>query len=337
MRAVHNPPNPFESAHRHLLEPAPEARVEVYEDASRTILSRNESPDLPFRWSLNPYRGCFHACAYCYARPTHEYWGLGAGSDFDTKLILKRDAPALLRQTFLRRSWQGELVLFSGVTDCYQPMEATYGLTRACLEICAEFRNPVAIITKGTLILRDLDILQTLQRDAWVRVYLSVPFVTADMARKMEPRAPSPEKRFETMRALSDAGLSVGVSLAPIIPGLNDQDMPQVLRRARQSGATEAFMNLLRLPGHSATVFWERLAEAFPDRVQRIRHRLASARGGDPSDSRYFERRVGHDEAWRTIEHLFAVTRRTLGYPAHEDTVIPNTFRRPTTAQTTLF
>ncbi|MDE3035985.1 MAG: radical SAM protein, partial [Nitrospirota bacterium] len=176
MQPVSNPPNPFESQHRHLLEPAPRAKLQVFEDSAREIISSNDSPDLPFRWSLNPYRGCFHACAYCYARPTHEYWGFGAGTDFDSKIIVKREAPTLLRRTLLKPSWHGELIVFSGNTDCYQPLEAAYGLTRACLEVCAEFRNPVGLITKAALITRDLDVLRRLHDQAWVQVYFSIPF-----------------------------------------------------------------------------------------------------------------------------------------------------------------
>src|SRR5436309_2113160 len=163
VKLVSNPPNPFESQYRELLEPPPSVKVQIYEDDTRSILSHNDSPDLAFRWSVNPYRGCFHACAYCYARPTHEYLGFGAGSDFESKLVVKRDAAALLREAFLKPSWRGELVVFSGATDCYQPVEASLGLTRACLEVCAEFRNPVAIITKAALPDRILKIAHRLQ------------------------------------------------------------------------------------------------------------------------------------------------------------------------------
>jgi len=157
VKLVSNPPNPFESQYREFLEPPLSVKIQIYEDDTRSILSHNDSPDLAFRWSVNPYRGCFHACAYCYARPSHEYLGFGAGTDFESKLVVKRNAAALLREAFLKPSWMGELVVFSGVTDCYQPVEASLGLTRACLEVCVEFRNPVAIITKGALVLRDLE------------------------------------------------------------------------------------------------------------------------------------------------------------------------------------
>lgn len=196
MRLVSNPQNPFESEHRDLLEPPSRVQLQVFEDATREILSKNESPDLPFRWSLNPYRGCFHACAYCYARPSHEYWGFGAGTDFESKLIVKQEAPRLLRERFLKPSWKGELIVFSGNTDCYQPLEATYGLTRACLQVCAEFRNPVGVITKSALVARDLDVLTQLHERASVRVHLSIPFADDEMGRKIEPQAPSITKRF---------------------------------------------------------------------------------------------------------------------------------------------
>src|SRR5947199_1604506 len=185
VRTISNPPNPFESTHRELLAPPPHVQLEVFEDVTRQILSRNESPDLPFRWSLNPYRGCFHACAYCYARPTHEYLGLGAGTDFERKITVKPDAPRLLREAFDRRSWQGELVVFSGVTDCYQPLEASYRLTRGCLEVCREYRNPVAIITKAPLVERDVDVLVELSRETDASVTVSIPLWDRDHARAL--------------------------------------------------------------------------------------------------------------------------------------------------------
>ena len=174
MRLISNPPNPFESTQRDGLEVPSRVEIQLIEDDTKQILSRNDSPDLPFKWSVNPYRGCFHACAYCYARPSHEYWGFGAGTDFESKIVLKRRAAALLREAFSKPSWKGELIVFSGNTDCYQPIEATLGLTRACLEVCAEHRNPVGIITKGALPVRDLDVFKQLQEEAWIRVYFSI-------------------------------------------------------------------------------------------------------------------------------------------------------------------
>lgn len=337
MLTVANPPNPYESQHREWLEPPPPVQVQVFEDDSREILSRNESPDLPFRWSVNPYRGCFHACAYCYARPSHEYWGFGAGTDFESKLIIKPDAPDLLRQAFLRPSWRGELIVFSGNTDCYQPLEAAYGLTRACLEVCAEFQNPVGVITKSALIQRDIDLLRRLHDRAWLRVYISIPFADAEVARKVEPHVPSPAKRFATVEALVKAGIPTGVSLAPIIPGLNDQDIPTLLTQARAAGADEAFYTLLRLSGSVEPVFLDRMAAAFPDRIDKIRHRLMEVRGGRLSDSRFYRRQEGSGTYWNMIETLFTVSARKAGFPEPCDRSIPQTFRRPVVGQMALF
>jgi DNA repair photolyase len=337
MRAVSNPPNPFESQHRELLEPARTATVTVFEDESREILSRNDSPDLPFRWSVNPYRGCFHACAYCYARPSHEYWGFGAGTDFDSKIIVKEEAAGLLRRAFDRPSWRGELIVFSGNTDCYQPLEATYGLTRACLSVCAEYRNPVGVITKGALVLRDLDILTRLSREAWVRVYLSIPFSSDNVARKVEPHAPSITRRFETLKTLAEAGIATGISIAPVIPGLNEDDMPELLDRAYRAGARTAVTSLVRLPGSVQPVFLERMKEAFPDRIGKIVNRLREVRGGALTESAFFHRQSGQGTYWDMIEQLFALAKRRSGFVEEGADAMPRTFRRPGGEQTVLF
>lgn len=337
MRAISNPPNPFDSQHRELLEPPHAAKLTVYRDETREILSRNESPDLLFRWSVNPYRGCFHACAYCYARPSHEYWGFGAGTDFDNKIIVKEDAPRLLRRAFDRPSWKGELIVFSGNTDCYQPLEAAYGLTRACLSICAEYRNPVGIITKGALVLRDLDVLDRLHREAWVRVYFSIPFSSDGMARKVEPHAPSITKRFEAMKVMADAGIATGISIAPVIPGLNEGDIPELLERAHQAGARTAVAALLRLSGSVQPVFLERMKEAFPDRIAKIIGRLREVRGGALTDSEFFQRHTGTGVYWDMIEQLFSMTKRRAGFNEDDAGAVPDTFRRPGFEQATLF
>lgn len=337
MRPISNPPNPYESRHRDLLEPAPDVRLQMYDDASRDILSRNDSPDLSFRWSVNPYRGCFHACAYCYARPTHEYWGFGAGTDFESKIVVKRHAARLLRQAFDKPSWKGELIVFSGNTDCYQPIEASLELTRACLEVCADYRNPVAIITKGVLVQRDLDVLTRLQREAWVRVYFSIPFADDDVARRVEPQAPTSRKRFEAMARLSEAGIPTGISISPIIPGLNDEDIPELLERARQAGAREAMSTLLRLAKSVEAVFVERMSEAFPDRFGKMVHRIQEVRRGAMTDGAFFSRHHGEGPYWAMIERLFAVAKRKAGFTKSEDEPVPDSFRRPGTEQARLF
>lgn len=337
MRTVANPPNPFESQHRELLEEPPQVSLQVFEDNTKEILSRNDSPDLPFRWSLNPYRGCSHACAYCYARPTHEYWGFGAGTDFDSKIIVKPDAPALLRKALLKPSWQGELIVFSGNTDCYQPLEASYGLTRACLEVSAEFRNPVGIITKSALVPRDLDILRRLQAEASVQVYFSIAFADAAMARQVEPLVPSPAKRFEAMRRLSEAGIPTAISIAPVIPGLNDDDIPELLRRAREAGAVDATFIILRLSGHVETVFLERMAKAFPDRIGKIVNRIKEVRGGKMTEGQFFKRHQGAGTYWNVIEQIFEISYRRAGFPEAGERPTPKTFRRPGPQQMGLF
>ncbi|HEU4683419.1 MAG TPA: PA0069 family radical SAM protein [Nitrospira sp.] len=337
MRLIANPPNPFHSQSREWLEPPPPVRVELYDDATRDILSRNDSPDLPFRWSLNPYRGCFHACAYCYARPTHEYWGFGAGTDFESKLIVKRNAPELLRQRFDRPSWTGDLIVFSGNTDCYQPVEASFRLTRACLKVCAEYRNPVAVITKGALVLRDTDLLEKLRRDAWVQVYFSIPFADDLVARKVEPHAPSSQKRFEAMAELSKAGIPTGISISPIIPGLNDEDIPELLQRAKEAGASESMATLLRLSGPVEDVFLARMTEAFPDRIAKIRHRIQEVRGGAMTNGAFFARHHGTGPYWNMVEQLYTVAKRKAGFSSSESDSIPRTFRRAEPEQTHLF
>ncbi len=338
MKPISNPPNPFASDHRELLEPAPHAVTQVFKENAGAILSRNDSPDLPFRWSVNPYRGCFHACAYCYARPSHQYWGFGAGTDFESKLIVKPNAADALRAAFAKPSWKGELVVFSGNTDCYQPLEATYALTRGCLTVCAEFRNPVAIVTKAPLIQRDLDLLRILTTLTYLRVYFSVPFADDNVARKVEPQTPSISKRLEAMATLSAAGIPTAVLIGPVIPGLNEQDIPRILHLAKHAGATYAAYTLLRLNDTVQPVFLARMAEAFPDRIKKIVNRLKEVRNGTLEEKRFFTRHRGHGPVWRTIEQLFDVAFRKEGFRRFDrDGAVPNTFIRPASAQCTLF
>lgn len=337
MKVVQNPENPFVSEHRDLLATPQQVRVEVYEEQARSILSRNESLDLPFRWSVNPYRGCFHACAYCYARPSHEFWGFGSGSDFESKLVVKPNAAEQLRAAFLKPSWQGELVVFSGNTDCYQPLEATYQISRACLGVCAEFRNPVGIITKSALIVRDMDYIQALHTDAWVQVYLSIPFANNDTARKVEPQAPSITKRLETLEQLSRAGIPTGVSIAPVIPGLNEHDIPLILKMARDAGATTATYILLRLSDNVESVFLQRMTEAFPDRINKIKGHLQAMRGGKLTEKAFFKRHEGEGPTWRVVEQLFEMAYRKVGFPPAKEEHIPRTFSRPGPVQASLW
>jgi len=293
-------------------------KLEVYEDRTRSILATNDSPDVGFKYSVNPYRGCFHACAYCYARPGHEYLSFGAGTDFDRKIVVKIRAPELLRAAFAKKSWAGDAVVFSGVTDCYQPLEASYRLTRGCLEVCAEAGNPVGIITKAPLIERDLDVLQAIAANTAVRVIVSIPFWDPEKARAIEPYVATPARRVRIIRTLVDAGITVGVNVAPIIPGLNDAEIPNVLAAARDAGATSAGCVLLRLPGPVAQVFEERLRVSMPLAADKILHRIRETRGGALNDPRFGVRGRGEGPYAATIRALFETTARRLGLRPHE-------------------
>lgn len=329
-RPIRNPPNPWHSAEvRYLGEPPP-VRLSIYHDASRTIVSTNDSPDLGFSFSVNPYRGCVHACAYCYARPTHEYLDFGAGTDFDRKIAVKLDAPALLRAVFDRPSWRGDVVMFSGVTDCYQPLEASYRLTRQCLEVCREYRNPVGIVTKAPLVERDLDVLVDLHELARLSVAVSVPLWNRDHARALEPGVATPQRRIETIRRLSEAGIHVTVMVAPLIPGLGDEDMPRVLEAAAEAGARSAAMVMLRLPGPVRQVFEERLREALPLRADRVLGRLRDVRSGALNDPRFGTRMRGEGPYAEATQVLFSRTAARLGLRVgRHEPAAPTPFRRP--------
>lgn len=330
MRPITNPPNPFEHGALEWDGPAPPAQLQIFEERCKRAISENASPDVGFRFGVNPYRGCFHACAYCYARPSHQYWGFGAGTDFDRKLIVKTNVAEQLRRELAAKRWRGDPIVFSGNTDCYQPLEASYALTRACLEACLEVRNPVGVITKSKLVRRDIDLLARLAREARAHVTISIPFVDDAMARAIEPFASSPTQRFETLRLLSDAGVPCGVSLGPVIPGLNDDQIPQILERAKGAGATSAFMILLRLPREVQPVFEARLREAFPLRVDKVRRAIAEMRGGRMNDPRFGSRMRGTGPRWQLIETLFRTTMRRLDLQ-HRDSSMDDVLHGQTT------
>jgi DNA repair photolyase len=332
LKRVSNPPNPWAATEVEWLGEPPSAELEVYEEEVKRALAENDSPDVGFRWSLNPYRGCFSACAYCYARSSHQYWGFGAGTDFDRKIIVKTNAPARLREELSRPSWKGETIAFSGNTDCYQPLEATYRITRQCVEVCRDFRNPVGIITKHALIRRDIDLLAAMSRETKVSATLSIPFADDATGRAIEPGASLPSQRFETLRILSDAGIRTGIGIAPVIPGLNDSDIATLLERARDAGATGAFLILVRLSGQTLPVFEERLAEAFPDRARKIWHAIEEMRGGKRNETRFHDRMVGSGPRWEVIEALFEAQCRRLGLntdPGEDADDEPAASRRP--------
>jgi DNA repair photolyase len=313
MRPISNPPNPWLSTQVEYLDEPPPAELEVYEELAKSALSENESPDIGFRWSVNPYRGCQHACAYCYARPTHQYLGFGAGTDFERRIVVKTNVHELLARELARTSWKREQVVFSGNTDCYQPLEASYELTRRCLEACRARHTPVGVITKSTLVRRDLALLAQLARGPGASVHVSIPFLDERTGRAIEPGAPSPRRRFETLKLLSQAGIETGVSISPLVPGLNESDVAGILERAREAGATRAFMTLLRLPAEVLPVFRERLAAAFPERVRKVENGIREMKLGAWNRSEFGQRMRGSGPRWEAIRSLFEIQCRRLG------------------------
>jgi DNA repair photolyase len=341
-RPTANPPNRFHptTTEYDAESGPPRSAITIMEDQSRSILSRNGSPDLDFRWSANPYRGCVHACSYCYARPSHEYLDLGAGTDFDTKISVKPKAAELLSDAFDRPSWKGELVMFSGVTDCYQAIEKELELTRRMLEVCLEYRNPVAIISKSALVERDLELIAELAREAGAHLSVSLAWVDPELARALEPWAPAPARRLQVIETFAKAGVPVGVMCAPVIPGLNDDQMMRVLEAARDAGATSAAWALLRLPGAVKQVFEERVRAALPLAADKILHRIRETRGGDKLyDPRFHVRGRGEGVYAQTIATLFETTVKRLGLnDRNAERDFPSRFRRPTkSAQLSLF
>ncbi|QDG50068.1 PA0069 family radical SAM protein [Persicimonas caeni] len=318
MKQVDNPPNPWSSTHVEWLGEPPEAELCVYEEQARSILTKNNSPDIPFCFGVNPYRGCYHGCAYCYARPTHQYLDFGAGTDFERKIIVKTNAADLLLRAFEKPGWEREPVAFSGITDCYQPLEASYGITRKCLEVCAKIGNPVAIVTKGSLIRRDVDVLERLNEEAGVHVYVSIPFADDEFGWAVEPHASAISQRFRTIQILSEAGITTGVAIAPIIPGLNDSDVPTILERAAELGATRAFMTLLRLPAEVLPVFEGRIRQVMPDRADKILNTVRDVRQGKLNESQFGGRMVGKGPRWKIISKLFETQCKRLGLNARQ-------------------
>ena len=310
--------------------PPPDRIATTYlKDGSRSIIARNSSPDVPFDTSFNPYRGCEHGCVYCYARPTHEFLGFSAGLDFETKIMVKEDAPDLLRQELASPRWRPQVLGVSGVTDPYQPVERKLEITRRCLAVVGEFRNPVAIITKNSLVRRDIDLLSRLASDRAAAVFVSITTLDAELVRRMEPRTSHPRQRLETLRALADAGIPCGVLVAPIIPGLNDHEIPAILERAAQAGAQAAGYVLLRLPGAVAGLFEEWLGAHFPERKEKVLHFLRSLRGGKLNDSRFGQRMRGGGVFADHIRNLFHGARRRQGLTERRLPLSTKAFRRP--------
>jgi len=336
-----NPPNRFVPIYYEPdidapIDEQPAPYTQFFRDSSRTIIVTNDSPDVGFTHSVNPYRGCEHGCAYCYARPTHEYFGLSAGLDFETKIFVKQDAPELLRRELMKPTWGRHVLAFSGVTDCFQPIERSLRLTRRCLEVCAEFRNPVGIVTKNHLVARDKDFLADLAKEKAAKVMVSVTTLDADLARALEPRASHPKARLAAIRELHDARVPVGVMVAPVIVGLTDHEIPVILEAVAGAGAQYAGYTMLRLPGAVAPVFENWLNLHYPDRVNKVLGRIRDLRDGKLNDSRFGVRMRGEGIWADAVNKLFKLTRKRLNLE-REPELSTAAFRRPGPVQGTLF
>jgi DNA repair photolyase len=339
--AVSNPPNRFEALtlERDIdwdPQEDPSPRTQFLRDLSQTVIAYNKSPDISFNAGVNPYRGCEHGCSYCYARQTHEYLGFSAGLDFETRIMVKENAPELLRRELSSKNWKPQLLAMSGVTDCYQPIERKLQLTRRCLAVLAEFRNPVCLITKNFLVTRDLDLLSELAAHRCVMVHLSINSLDAELARRLEPRAASPRQRLAAVEALAKAGVPVGVLVAPVIPALNDHEMPDVLAAAKAAGAGWAGTEVLRLPLTVAPVFQEWLERNFPEKRDKVLGRIRAIRGGKLNDARFGSRMRGEGIFAEQIAQLFHVACRKVGLPNDGLELSIASFRRLDGAQLAL-
>ena len=303
--------------------------TEYFRDTSRSILSENNSPDLGIGRTLNAYKGCSHGCAYCYARPTHEYLGLSAGLDFESKIFVKEDAPELLREELMRPKYVPMTIAMSGVTDPYQFIERELRITRRCLEVLAEFRHPVGMITKSALIERDVDPLGDLARDRCASATISITSLDQDLQRKLEPRASTPRARLQAIRTLSEAGVPVSVNVAPVIPGLTDHEIPAILRAAAEAGARRAGWVLVRLPHGVKDLFTDWLEAHEPLRKEKVLSKLRQLHGGKLYDSEYGKRMRGEGPLADQIEQMFNLHCRRNGLNVERKKLNLEAFRRP--------
>jgi DNA repair photolyase len=300
-----------------------------YRDCSQSIIARNNSPDVGFETSVNPYRGCEHGCVYCYARPTHEYLGFSAGTDFESRIMVKMDAPMLLERELLSRKWRPQTIAISGVTDPYQPIERKLRITRGCLEVLARFRNPVGIITKNRLVTRDADVLGELAEFECAAVNISVTSLDESLQRVLEPRTSPPQARLEAIRKLCDAGVPAGVMVAPIIPGLTDHEVPAILRACAEAGAQFAGYTIVRLPFAVAPLFERWLDEHFPGQKAKVLSRIRAIRGGEKlNDARLKTRIKGEGIFAEQIAALFQISCRKFGIGPRPE-LSTGHFRRP--------
>jgi len=284
--------------------------TQIFLETPKKILNRVDSPDLGFGYSMNPYQGCEHGCIYCYARNTHEYYGFSAGLDFESKIIVKKNAARLLEQELMKPSWNAVPIMLSGNTDCYQPQEKKFEITRSMLKVLAQYRHPVSIISKNSLVLRDLDLLQDLASDNLVHVYISITTLDEELRRAMEPRTASAIKRLKTVEALAKANIPVGIMNAPIIPGLNQHEIPAVLKAAAEHGALNAGMTIVRLNGSIGKIFEDWLRKNFPDRFEKVWNQICAVHGGNVNDSQFGRRMRGEGQEADAIHQLFRASKK---------------------------
>jgi DNA repair photolyase len=308
------------------LQSAPQ--TQVFFENPKKIVNKVTSPDLGMMYSMNPYQGCEHGCIYCYARNTHEYWGFSAGLDFESKIIVKKNAPQLLEKFILAPGWQAVPISVSGNTDCYQPLERKYELTRGMLKVFAQYRHPLGMITKNSLVLRDIDLLKDLASDNLVHVYISITTLDEELRRVMEPRTASALKRLKTVEALAKEGIPVGVMNAPIIPGLNHHEIPQVLKAAADHGALGAGMTVVRLNGSIGKIFEDWLRKNFPDRFDKVWNQICSMHGGNVNDSQFGRRMTGEGNFAEMIHQLFRTSKRKFFRDRQMPPINVITFRR---------
>jgi DNA repair photolyase len=284
--------------------------TQIFQENAKKILNRVDSPDLGFGYSMNPYQGCEHGCIYCYARNTHEYYGFSAGLDFESKIIVKRNAPQLLEKELMKTTWNAVPIMLSGNTDCYQPQEKKFEITRKMLKVLASYRHPVSIISKNSLVLRDLDLLQDLAADNLVHVYISITTLDEELRRALEPRTASAIKRLKTVEALAKANVPVGIMNAPIIPGLNHHEIPEILKAAADYGALNAGMTVVRLNGSIGQIFEDWLKKNFPDRFEKVWSQICSMHGGNVNDSNFGRRMRGEGNIADAIHQLFKASKK---------------------------
>lgn len=304
-------------------------QTQFFKDTSRTIIAQNDSEDIPFRYSMNFYRGCEHGCIYCYARPTHEYLGLSGGLDFESKIFVKEEAPELLREKLMSRNWEPDCIVMSGVTDCYQPAEKKYEITRRCLQVLAEFKNPAAIITKNQLVLRDLDILKELAQDDLVTVCMSITTLDSELARVMEPRTSSPRARLNAITKLAEAGVNVAVNAAPMIPGLTDHELPLILKAASEAGATSAGYTVVRLPYSVSDLFVQWLETHRPLNKEKVLGYLRDMRGGKLYNAEWGTRMRGQGPKADNIRQMFDIFSERYGLNKRDFNLRTDLFQRP--------